>query len=86
MKFQGALVEKEQVRFAIVAVEKNVLDSAQDSNRTIKEAAAAFPKIPIVLMARDSQGLPSYYGRKDIGRLLAKVDLKKIRWREYVAK
>jgi hypothetical protein len=36
-----------------------------------------------VLMAQDTSGRPTYYGRQDISRFLASVPMRAIPWREY---
>ena len=42
-----------------------------------------FPGVPVVLMAQDAQGTPTFFGRKDIVQFLASVPLGSIPWREY---
>jgi hypothetical protein len=83
MEFQGALVKEQGVTFAIVIVKRRVLDNKGKANRMIGAAQPIFPGVPIVLMAQDFRGRPTYYGRKDIVRFLAKVPVSAIPWREY---
>lgn len=68
MNFDAALVREQGVTFAVVAVKTNAIGS--DSSR--REAASAFqvhfPGVPIVLMAQDGRGRPTYWGRSDIVR------------------
>ena len=42
-----------------------------------------FGLIPIVLMAQNSRGVPTYYGRTDIVNFLRKVHPSRIPWKEY---
>lgn len=83
MKLQGAVVKEQGVTFAIVIVKKRVLDSKGTASRMIGAVQQIFPGVPIVLMAQDFRGRPTYYGRKDIVRFLAKVPMSAIPWREY---
>jgi len=83
MKFQGAVIKEQGVKFAIVIVKKHVIDNKDEANRTIASFKHVFPGIPIVLMAQDFRGKPTYYGRKDIVRFLAKVPLSAVPWKEY---
>jgi hypothetical protein len=83
MKFQGAVIKEQGITFAIVIVKKYIIDNKSEANRTIASFKHVFPDIPIVLMAQDFKGKPTYYGRADIVRFLAKVPLSAIPWKEY---
>ena len=39
--------------------------------------------VPVVLMAQDGRGTPTFYGRKDIANFMSGVPLNVIPWREY---
>jgi hypothetical protein len=43
----------------------------------------AFGAMPIVLMAQDSKGTPTYFGRPDIVSFLANVFVEQIPWMKY---
>lgn len=83
MKFQGALIKEQGVTFAIVIVKKHILDNPNAAQETIQTFVPVFSGSPVVLMAQDYQGHPSYYGRRDIARFMADVPLSAIPWREY---
>jgi hypothetical protein len=83
MTFQGAVIREQGVAFAVVIVKKHVIDSSAEANRTIAAFQPVFPGLPVVLMAQDHQGTPTYYGRQDIARYLAGVPLEAIPWKEY---
>jgi len=83
MRFQGAVVREQGITFAVVVVKKHVVDSSSEATRTISAFRSAFPGLPVVLMAQDSSGRPTYYGRQDIARFLASVPMHAIPWREY---
>ena len=39
--------------------------------------------IPLVLMAQNSRGVPTYFGRPDLVNFLTKIHVSQIPWREY---
>ena len=82
MTFDGALITEQGVTFAIAIVKQHVLNSSdrenvRDSFRTV------FPGVPIVLMAQNSSGVPTYHGRKDIVNFLANISINRIPWKRY---
>lgn len=85
MKFQGAVIKEQGVTFAIVIVKKSVLDNRISAREAIMNFEHIFPGIPIILMAQDFRGSPSYYGRKDIVGFLANMPLNAIPWKEYTS-
>jgi hypothetical protein len=85
MRFQGAVINEQGVTFAIVVVRQSVLNNVSESSRAMASFQRYFPGLPIVLMAQDGRGVPSYRGRQDIVNFLANVPLQAIPWREYTA-
>ncbi|SMF53381.1 hypothetical protein SAMN06265365_11821 [Tistlia consotensis] len=83
MRFQGAVIREQGITFAVAIVKQHVIDCRTSARDTINAFAGVFPGLPIVLMAQDSRGRPSYFGRPDIARFLANVPLRAIPWREY---
>jgi hypothetical protein len=83
MKFQGALVREQGVEFAIVVVKRSVINAGSGRASLQRDFAIAFGGVPVVLMAQDGRGVPSYWGRPDLVRFLANVPLAAVPWREY---
>lgn len=83
MKIQGAVVREQGVTFAVVTVKKHVVGNRIQANDIIYSLRPVFPGLPVILMAQDSRGTPTYYGRSDIARFLASVPLSAIPWKEY---
>lgn len=83
MRFQGALINEQGVRFALVVVKRHVVDNRHEADKTIGAFQSVFPGVPVVLMGQDSRGTPTYYGRKDISRFMAGVPLESVPWQEY---
>lgn len=83
MKFQGALIKEQGVTFGIIIVKPHVLQNSNEAESMRIFGIRAFGNIPIVLMAQNLRGIPTYYGRKDIVKFLANVPPSAIPWREY---
>ena len=83
MRFQGAVIREQGVTFAVVIVKRHVLDNSFEADRAIAAFQPAFPGLPVVLMAQDHQGVPTYYGRRDISKFMASVLLECVPWAEY---
>jgi hypothetical protein len=81
--FQGAKIREQGVNFAIVIVKEYVLQSQTESSDACRSFRAFFPGLPIILMAQDSRGVPTYYGRKDIVSFLAGISMSRVPWKEY---
>ena len=83
MTFEGALIKEQGVTFAIVVVKSYVLSSIT-REETRASFAQFFPTgIPIILMAQNLKGVPTYHGREDIVKFLASIDFRRIPWKKY---
>jgi hypothetical protein len=83
MQFQGALIREQGITFAVAVVQKHVVDNPTTAREAIASFRPAFPGVPIVLMAQDHSGRPTYYGRQDIARFLANTPIGAISWRSF---
>jgi len=83
MRIQAAVVKEQRVTFAIIIVKRNVIQSTFQAQDTVNKAGNLFPGMPIILMAQDGRGTPTYYGRRDIVRFLSRVQLNAIPWKTY---
>lgn len=83
MRLQGAVLREQGVSFAVVAVERHVVNDRARAAETIGSLRPAFAGLPVILMAQDARGRPTFYGRQDIARFLARVPVSAIPWREY---
>ncbi len=82
-QFEGAVIREQGVTFAVVVVRPSILDSTLEANEAIHSFQPVFPGLPIVLMAQDGRGRPTYYGRRDLSQFMANVPLRSIPWRRY---
>ena len=83
MRVQGAVVREQGQTFAVVIVKPHVIQNRGEAADAIRNFTPVFG-VPVVLMAQDSRGRPTYYGRDDIASFLANVPLQAIPWREYM--
>lgn len=81
--FDGALLKEQGVTFAIVVVKPRVLNSSNEIQSTRAGFSRHFPGVPIILMAQDQRGTPTYQGRTDIVRFLANISPSRIPWKRY---
>ncbi len=83
MKFEGALIKEQGITFAIVVVKPSIVQNRIQALEAQNGFSTVFPGVPIVLMAQNSKGVPTYYGRKDIVQFLATISISRIPWKEY---
>lgn len=83
MQFDGALIREQGITFAIVVVQSHVLNSTYSCDQARIGFRGAFLGIPIILMAQNGRGIPTYQGRQDIVAFLANVHPSRIPWKRY---
>jgi hypothetical protein len=60
MQFQSAAIRKQGMTFAVVVVQRHVIDNNFEADRAIADFRRAFPGMPVTLMAQDHRGRPTY--------------------------
>jgi hypothetical protein len=83
MQFEGSVVKEQGVTFGIVVVKSYVLSNEGDKRQMTNLGIRAFGMMPIILMAQDSRGIPTYFGRKDIVGFLSHINPARIPWKRY---
>ena len=83
MRFQGALVREQGITFGIIVVKPHVLHDSSLADSMRQLGVHAFGLVPIVLMTQNAKGIPTYQGRDDIVRFLARVPMRAIPWKQY---
>ena len=82
MILDGAVIKEQGQTFAVVVVKSQVLNSSEkDEARNIY--SNYFRGMPIILMAQNSSGVPTYYGRHDIVKFLSKIHISQIPWKRH---
>ena len=82
-QFEGAVIREQGVTFAVVVVRSSTLQNTLEATQTIRSFQPVFPGLPIVLMAQDGRGQPTYYGRRDLSQFMTNVPLRNVPWRRY---
>lgn len=83
MRFQGAKIKEQGVVFGIIVVKPHVLHDINCAEDIREFGTRVFGAVPIVLMAQNSRGIPTYSGRRDIVNFLSHVPIRAIPWQEY---
>jgi hypothetical protein len=83
MQFEGAKITEQGVTFGIVIVKPQVLRITNEQAGARRLGTQAFGPIPIILMAQDSRGTPTYQGRRDIVGFLSHIAFQRIPWKKY---
>ncbi len=79
----SAHIREQGVTFAVVIVRPLLLQNTSGADEAIQSFAPVFPGMPVVLMAQDGRGRPTYYGRRDLSQFMANVPLRSATWRRY---
>ena len=83
MKVQGSVIKEQGITFAIVVVKRQVVQNSNQANKALQSFGTLFPGMPVILMAQNYGGTPTYFGRRDIVRFLSKVPISAIPWKTY---
>lgn len=82
MQFDCALLEIQDVRFAVVIVRPHVLNSSIcEEVRCLVSRTIQYKHI--IFLTKDFQGKPTYHGRLDIARLLSKINPYKLPFKTF---
>lgn len=83
MSFDGAIIERQGLRFAAVAVKLHVLGYSGACEEAAAKYAPYFPGMPIVLMSQKADGVPKYCGDADCIASLSALGPASIPWQTY---
>jgi hypothetical protein len=82
MRVQGAVIREQGQTFAVVIVKPHIVQNRTEAAGMIESFTPVFG-VPVVLMAQDGRGKPTYFGRQDIAKFMASVPIQAIPWKEY---
>ncbi|OWA37661.1 hypothetical protein B9G55_06310 [Saccharibacillus sp. O16] len=85
MSFDGAVIERQDGTFAVVAVKLHVLGYSGTCEEMAAKYAPFFPEMPIVLMSQDANGVPKYCGNSDCVAYLTELGASAIPWQTYTS-
>jgi len=81
--FDGSVITEQGVTFAVAIVRSSVLNHPGQRDEAVGVFSAAFDGLPTILMAQDSRGVPTYYGRRDLVDFMADVPPEAVPWSTY---
>jgi len=82
MTIDAALIKEQGVTFAVVVVKPHVLNSP-DRTRLAQRFSRYWDGVPVVFMAQNGRGIPTYLGRPDLVDFLASIPLDVLPWRRW---
>lgn len=86
MRLDAALIREQGVSFAVVVVKKSVLSNLSQRDSVASSFSRQyFGGVPVVLMAQNSNGVPTYYGRRDLVKWLANMPAEALPWKRWQA-
>ncbi|HUQ19510.1 MAG TPA: hypothetical protein VM099_07840 [Gemmatimonadaceae bacterium] len=83
MQFTGAVVRDRRFNFAVAIVRPTVLRSTVEATKVQLAFAPVFRGMPLVLMAQDEVGTPTFHGRADLVEILKHTNLDQVHWKVY---
>jgi hypothetical protein len=83
LHLDGAVILHQGVIFAIVIVESHFLSKHIEREQFRYKCSSIFPNMPIVLMAKDLNGVPTYHGSPSIIKTLDNFDISRVTWKRY---
>jgi hypothetical protein len=83
MQATGAVIREQGTTFAVVVVQPHVVSNSHEASNAVAAFTRVFGGIPVILMAQDGSGRPTYYGRPDIARFISSVPLQAVPWKRY---
>jgi hypothetical protein len=83
MKVQAAAISLQGVNFAVVLVGEDLLKSPGEADMAIERLEPVFGGVPVLLMAQNEKGSPTYYGDQDLVRSMADIPIDRMSWKEY---
>lgn len=83
MTVEGAIINKQGVTFGVLVVDRHELDDRTRRHQCRREGESVWGPMPIVLMAQDARGAPTYEGPEDLSRFVAALPFSQLpirRW------
>jgi hypothetical protein len=84
-QFEGAIIAEQGKSIAVVSVQPAVFKNATDATVIIKALLPVFNGIPVVLVTKNDEGAPAYFGRSDLVLLLEKININEASWSQVSA-
>ena len=83
LNFSAAIVKENDNGFAVVLVKTEIVRNLARARMVSAGCSTVFVGTPIVLAAQDSAGRFSFHGRKDLIKILCKLEPTQLLWKRY---
>lgn len=84
MTLDGAVLNEQGVTFALATVPPAFLKNPNEAEELRSNLERQFFRgLPVLLMARDWTGMPSYYGDAECSRVMHAIHVSRIAWSRY---
>lgn len=83
MRLKAAKTNQKGATFAVVLVEKSVIENRENAFHIVRHFQGVFPDTHIVLAYEKPGEPPLYFGRPDIANKLQGLAMASIAWTEY---
>jgi hypothetical protein len=84
MNYDAAFIKENGVEIGIFATTMNIINDKMQADNLIKYCEnQILAGYQVVLMAQDSQGIPHYYGKQSLVRILEAINFSEIHFRRY---
>lgn len=83
VKVQAAAIALRGHQFVVVVSQMKLVASPGEADMAIDDLRPYFGGVPVVLLAQQDDGSPSYYGDSQLVELLAGIPIDKMPWKEY---
>lgn len=84
-QFEGAIIDEQGKKIAVVSVQPVVFQNSTDATMIIKALLPVYKGIPVVLVTKNNEGVPAYYGRSDLVLLLENININEASWSQVSA-
>ncbi len=83
IKVQAAAISLQGCQFVVVLVPMTLITSPGEADMAVDDLQPYFEGVPVVLMAQNEDGSPSYYGDSQLLGMLAGIPIERMPWKEY---
>lgn len=84
-QFEGAIIDEQGMKIAVVSVQPVVFQNSTDATMIIKALLPVYKGMPVVLVTKNQEGVPAYYGRPDLVLLLENININEASWSQVSA-
>ena len=84
-QFESAIITEQGKNIAVVSVQPAVFKNAMDATVIIKAMLSVFKGMPVVLVTKNDEGVPAFFGRSDLVLFLETINMNEASWSQVSA-